>query len=166
MSKEEQSRSGWQNTVDSPLELLLEALAQSTLYAPLLASAVRKRQFERRELQRKEDIAQAEFERQLAEIRSGKKVAGSLSSPKFEKPLHKLTDLSRYFDLPELTELQRKCLSLRFEYGWTQSQIARYLDKDRKTVDEHIQAGAKKLNADRFNEIARKRKAKGQPNEF
>jgi DNA-binding CsgD family transcriptional regulator len=162
MCNEEQPQRDPQNAADSPFESLLEGLAQSPLYGPLLAPAIRKRQFERRELQRKEAIAQAEFERKSEELRAGKKMAGREGG----KPLHKRQDLSVYLDRAELTDKQRECLSLKLEYRWSTAGIARYLSIDRKTVDEHIEAGKKKLDVGRIREKIRKNRAKVQPDQF
>jgi len=153
-----------QNAVDSPFESLLEGLAQSLLFGPMLAPAIRKRQFERRELQRKEAIAQAEFERKLAEFRTGKKIAEPLSE--VEKLPRRRNDLSEWLDRAALTDRQRECLSLKFEYELSQTRIARYLGIDRKTVDEHIEAGKKKLDVGRIREKNRKNRAKVQPDQF
>jgi len=57
----------------------------------------------------------------------------------------KCTDLSNYFDQAPLTERQRECMSLRFEYELTLSDIAERLNLNRKTVDEHIAAAERKL---------------------
>jgi len=166
MSKEEQPRGDRQNAVDSPIELLFETLALSPLYGPLLAPAIRKRQFERSELQRREEIAQGEFERKVAEIRAGKEAAEPKLRQKYEKPLRKSVDLSTYLDAAGLTNRQRECLSLKYEYGCTEAGIARLLGKNRKTIDEHIVAGERKLNTDRIQGIARKKRSKVKPDEF
>jgi len=51
--------------------------------------------------------------------------------------------LSQYFD--GLTDKQRECVSLRFEYGLTVADIARRLNLHRKTVTEHLQAADSRM---------------------
>ncbi len=72
----------------SIFEALFEGLEHSPLYGPLVAPAIRKRQFERRDLQRKEEIVQAEHERKLAEIRAGTPTPEPQSCGESSRPLH------------------------------------------------------------------------------
>src|ERR1017187_10562322 len=61
-------------------------------------------------------------------------------------------DLSQYLDpVDALTDRQRECLSLRFEYGLRPAQIARRLGIHHTTVYEHIAAGKKILDNARSN---------------
>lgn len=56
-----------------------------------------------------------------------------------------------------MTERQRECMSLKFEYELTVSEIAERLDLNRTTVDEHIVAAERKLRMAKI-------KDKGQAN--
>jgi DNA-binding NarL/FixJ family response regulator/transcriptional regulator with XRE-family HTH domain len=58
----------------------------------------------------------------------------------------KQADLSHHLDAARLTDRQHICLSLKFEYGFTVSAIARRLGLHRRTVQEHLQAGQRALN--------------------
>src|SRR5581483_2256318 len=77
--------------------------------------------------------------------------SGGTGKPKdvIEKPRTKKTDLSAMFDAADLTERQRECLSLLFEYSMRKTDVARYLGLDRKTVDEHLAAGTRRMEASR-----------------
>jgi hypothetical protein len=55
----------------------------------------------------------------------------------------KKQDLSGYFI--NLTHRQKDCISLRFEYGLTESEVSRRLCITRATVQEHLRAGARKI---------------------
>jgi DNA-binding CsgD family transcriptional regulator len=74
--------------------------------------------------------------------------------------LTKKTDLSRVFDRVNLTDRQRECASLRFEFGLTVSAIATKFGLTRKTVDEHLQAAEVKLQLYRAKQIRDKNGAK------
>jgi DNA-directed RNA polymerase specialized sigma24 family protein len=72
----------------------------------------------------------------------------------------KQQDLSHYFNQAKLTELQRDVLSLKLEYGWSVTDIAKRLGLHRTTVDEHLKAGEKKINRARARERQQKNWAK------
>ncbi len=68
--------------------------------------------------------------------------------PKSNRPAKlppKKRDLSPYFDSANLTDRQRQVISLRLEHALPVAAIARHLDIDRKTVDEHLEAAKKRL---------------------
>jgi len=78
----------------------------------------------------------------------------------------KQQDLSKYLDGAQLTERQRECQSLRFEYGLSVADIAKRLGVNRTTVAEHLVAANRKLEkADARNRSAKNR-AKVNPNQF
>lgn len=64
------------------------------------------------------------------------------SSPEdqhIDRPLGKKSwDYTEYMAKGDLTERQRECYSLRFEYGLSESEIARRLKIHRSTVQQHI----------------------------
>jgi hypothetical protein len=68
-------------------------------------------------------------------------------------------DLSEYFDPAGLTERQRDCLSMKYEYELPITEIARRLNLDRKTVQEHIVAGGRRLARDSQWQKRAKRRA-------
>jgi len=72
----------------------------------------------------------------------------------------KQSDLSDYIDGARLTTRQRECISLRLEYAWSVSDIARHLGIARKTVDEHLATAVKKIDQRRANDKHAKNKAK------
>lgn len=69
-------------------------------------------------------------------------------------------DLSNYLDLATLSERQRECFSLRFEYGLATSEIARRLGISPKVVGKHIKAANRKLQSAQANERRAKHKFK------
>jgi len=77
----------------------------------------------------------------------------------------KQTDLSHFIDLTErargsgLTEAQRECFSLRFEYGLKVTEIAERLGKHYSTVQQHISAAEIKIEASGVKEKAQTRRA-------
>ena len=70
--------------------------------------------------------------------------AAAKSSPTDKLPAKK-TDMSRYFDVAKLTERQREVGSLHWEYALPVAEIARRLELDRKTVQEHLDAVERKV---------------------
>jgi DNA-binding NarL/FixJ family response regulator len=83
------------------------------------------------------------------------------STPKrFDGLGQKQTDLSQYFDLADLTDRQRECASLKWEFGLPDRQIAERLDIHHKTVQESLNASNKRLqrNNEKFR-LALKRRA-------
>jgi len=58
----------------------------------------------------------------------------------------KKTNMSEYFDSAALTDRQRDCLSMKWEYELSVTETARRLDITRKTVDEHIAAGKMRMD--------------------
>jgi DNA-binding CsgD family transcriptional regulator len=85
------------------------------------------------------------------------------SAPKTPKLGQKKQDLSRYLDSADMTERQYECLSLRLEYGMRKSHIARRLGIDRKTLDEHIAAGERKIAHAKNKLIVQRNSAKLDP---
>ena len=76
-------------------------------------------------------------------------------------PLHpKKRDLSKYLDSAKLTDRQRECISLHLEYGLKKSAIAQRLGINRKTLDEHLSAAAKKIEINSARVRAQKNAAK------
>ena len=72
--------------------------------------------------------------------------AAEESAPKgFEGLNQKPTDLSHYFDSADLTERQRDCSSLKWEYGLSDRVIARRLGISHTTVQEHLIAAESKM---------------------
>jgi hypothetical protein len=72
----------------------------------------------------------------------------------------KQTDLSQYFDAAELTERQRECASLKWEYGLGVTEIARRLGLGHhSTVQEVLKAVDTKLHRDENFKRALKRRA-------
>jgi DNA-binding NarL/FixJ family response regulator len=70
----------------------------------------------------------------------------------------KQQDVSQYFDQAKLTDKQREVMSLKLEYGLSEAEIARRLDKSRKTIYERRHAAQRKFDQLRSNEVrARKR---------
>jgi DNA-binding CsgD family transcriptional regulator len=83
------------------------------------------------------------------------------ATPKgFDGLCDKKMDLaSKYFDSAGLSQRQYDCLSMKFEYEVPVAEIARRLDLNRKTVQEHIDAGKKRLNHDEEWRLRAKRRA-------
>jgi hypothetical protein len=69
-------------------------------------------------------------------------------------------DYSGLMDSARLTELQRECYSLRHEYQLPVAEIARRLGRDRKTIQEHIDAADKKVTLAANKERSQKRRAR------
>jgi DNA-binding CsgD family transcriptional regulator len=86
--------------------------------------------------------------------------ASDISEKKSPVPAKKV-DLSEYLDQADLTDRQRECISLKFEYGLTVTEIAERLGLTRKTVDEHIEAANRKLRLTKIKD-----KVRGQKNRF
>lgn len=71
--------------------------------------------------------------------------AGASESPLLKLPPMK-QDLSKYLDNSGLTDRQRECLSLRYEYGLNKSKIAKRLGLHHETVREYLSRGEVKMN--------------------
>jgi hypothetical protein len=69
-------------------------------------------------------------------------------------------DYSSLLDSAGLTELQRECYSLRHEYQLPVAEIARRLQRDRKTIQEHIDAADNKVTLSANKERRQKRRAR------
>lgn len=112
-------------------------------------------------VRKRESVICDRLARQLSnECLDGTMMAGRIAGRKqpMEAPANpkklgpKKRDLSQYLDAASaLTERQRDCLSLRLEYGLGITEIARRLGIHHATVYEHIAAGKKVLDNDRFN---------------
>jgi len=100
---------------------------------------------------------------QASTLTEGRQGVAEKSAQRKSKLGSKKQDLSRYLDSPDLTERLHQCLSVRLEYGMRKSDIARQLGINRKTVDEHIVAGQKKIQQAEANRIAQKNRAKLDP---
>jgi predicted DNA-binding protein (UPF0251 family) len=74
----------------------------------------------------------------------------------------KQVDLSRYLDDSNLTEIQREVMSLIDEYKLSVSKVARRMDKNRKTIDEHYAAAKRKVEWALTNQRARNRASKSE----
>src|ERR1035438_9347393 len=72
----------------------------------------------------------------------------------------KSTDLSRYFDSAQLSDRQKECLSLKFEYGLSAYAIAKRLRLHTSTVDESLASGGKRLERTRDFRSEERRAAK------
>jgi DNA-binding CsgD family transcriptional regulator len=77
----------------------------------------------------------------------------------------KTTDLSKYLDGAELTDRQRECFSLKFEYGLRVSAIVNRLGLSRKTVDEHIAAAKRRIGWSQIREKQKANSARLNPGE-
>jgi DNA-binding CsgD family transcriptional regulator len=75
----------------------------------------------------------------------------------------KTTDLSKYLEGAELTERQRECFSLKFEYGLRVSEIVIRLGLSRKTVDEHIAAAKRRIEWSQLKERQKANSARINP---
>ena len=118
------------------------------------------------ELQRQKKEAEEQLAH-LMQLSNETGVAPDLSVPAtptadvpkaFEGLGQKKTDLARYFDDADLTERQRQCCSMKYEYELRASEIARRLDLNRKTVEEHLDAGHRRLARDAHFKRALKRR--------
>jgi hypothetical protein len=69
-------------------------------------------------------------------------------------------DYSSLMDSAGLTELQRECYSLKHEYQLPVAEIARRLERDRKTIQEHIDAADNKVTLAANKERSQKRRAR------
>jgi hypothetical protein len=69
-------------------------------------------------------------------------------------------EYSGLMDSARLTELQRECYSLKHEYQLPVVEIARRLGRDRKTIQEHIDAADKKVTLAASKERSQKRRAR------
>jgi hypothetical protein len=72
----------------------------------------------------------------------------------------KKCDYSGLMDSAGLTELQRECYSLKHEYQLSVAEIARRLGRDRKTIQEHIDAADNKVTLAASIERGQKRRAR------
>jgi predicted DNA-binding protein (UPF0251 family) len=84
---------------------------------------------------------------------------------KKEKLPAKTADLSQYLDEAQLTDRQRECFSLKFEYGLRFSAIANRLGISRKTVDEHIAAARRRMEWSKVKNKIQAKKARLNPEE-
>jgi DNA-binding CsgD family transcriptional regulator len=114
------------------------------------------------------DIQIGRLERQESQSRPAdgqaqtapKPAKATAEAPKgFDALGQKLTDLSRYFDDADLTERQRQCASMKYEYGLAVVEIARRQGIHRSTVQESLHAGNKRLKVDEKFKQALKRRA-------
>ena len=64
----------------------------------------------------------------------------------------KKCDLSSYFDGAKLTDKQRECASLAWEYGLSVSEIAQRLKRHRTTIDQNLALAKKKIDEAQANE--------------
>jgi len=105
---------------------------------------------------------QEQNQRQQVEIDQLKKgVRGPVkSAPDGLKGLGpKKNDLSRYLDSAKLTDIQRDCLSMKFEYDLSLAEIARRLHKHHSTVQYHITRATKKIEQACAHESRLKRRS-------
>jgi DNA-directed RNA polymerase specialized sigma24 family protein len=114
------------------------------------------------------ELEQSELERQELQSRRADGQAQTAPEPPeatadtpmgFDGLGQKWMDLSRYFDAADLTERQRECASMRYEYRLSVTQIARRQGLHRKTVQESLHAGNKRLERDEKFKQALKRRA-------
>lgn len=90
---------------------------------------------------------------------------GRPAQPNRTKLAAKTTDLSKYLEGAGLTDRQRECFSLKFEYELTVSEIASRLGISRKTVDEHIAAAQRRIGWSQINERKKASRARVNPAE-
>jgi hypothetical protein len=69
-------------------------------------------------------------------------------------------DYAYLMDAAHLTELQRRCYSLHHEYQLPVVEIAQRLDRDRKTVQEHIDSADRKITIAATKDHKLRRKAR------
>lgn len=97
----------------------------------------------------------------------GESKAGSQSDSNTNRETKKLVskkrDLSNYLEPANLTDRQHECISLFLEYGLRKSEIARRLDIDRKTLDEHLSAARKRIDMAGIKMRSDKKLAKNRP---
>jgi DNA-directed RNA polymerase specialized sigma24 family protein len=93
-----------------------------------------------------------------------KGLSGGRPSKKDKLPA-KTIDLSRYLDQAQLTDRQRECFSLRFEYEMKLSAIAKWLGLSRKTIDEHIAAARRRMDWSEIKEKMKTNKRRLNPGE-
>lgn len=140
--------SGVDDEVRKKLELSDEEDAQITQAAIARATAPRKI----KELQDQIKELQDHAREAPTSIRKG--------APKgFERLGRKKNDLSKYLDRTKLTNIQRDCFSLKFEYALPLAEIARRLDKHHSTVQYHIARVTKKIEHNRAYEGRAKKRA-------
>jgi RNA polymerase sigma factor (sigma-70 family) len=89
---------------------------------------------------------------------------GAVPRHPFEGLSAKKQDLGKYFG--GLTDRQHQCASLKFEYELSESEIARRLGIHRSTVQEHLEAARKRLDAAQNSERKQKTFAKFRPGRF
>ncbi len=89
--------------------------------------------------------------------------------PKGEQPERpqklpeKKQDLSNYFDGANLTDLQRKVISLKLEYELSVTEISTRLQRHRSTVQEILDAANRKIAASGAKEGRAKKRAERNP---
>ena len=87
-------------------------------------------------------------------------VGGKLPKEQHAPLPPRVSDYSNLLDPAGLTELQRECFSLRHEYQLAVAEIARRLGRDRKTIQEHLEAANNKIKLAGNKERAGKRLAR------
>jgi hypothetical protein len=90
-------------------------------------------------------------------------VGGKLPKEQYAPLPPRVSDYSNLLDPAGLTELQRECFSLRHEYQLAVAEIARRLGRDRKTIQEHLDAANNKIKLAGNKERAGKRLARFGP---
>ena len=122
---------------------------------------------EQERLEKDADIG-AQIERLREEIRPTGRERFAQRKPRkthsgFKNLPPQKADFSNYFDAARLTEKQRECASLRWEYALSVSEIARRLGKDRKTVQDLLAATKKKMSIAKNREAGRKKASITKP---
>jgi predicted DNA-binding protein YlxM (UPF0122 family) len=152
--------------LDAQIEVLTRWLDQAEVSnRPAYRKAVERKQLLERELR-------------LSRLREGLARAPSLQIPSklapepavqptptgdapkgFDRIGRKESDLSQYFDAADLTERQRECASMKYEYGLALAEIASRLNAHHSTIQEALKAVEKRLQRDEKFKQALKRRA-------
>jgi len=90
-----------------------------------------------------------ELVQHLATTKQGKRQScdkETTTRPKnFEGLPYKKNNLTQYLDAAKLTERQRDCFSLVFEYGVSKTETAQRLGLHHSTVQEHLNTAEQKI---------------------
>jgi len=78
----------------------------------------------------------------------------------FEGLGQKRTDFSMYIAGARLTDKQRDCFSMKYEYGLGVAEIARRLEKHHSSVQYHLEAAKRKMNHSQARERRARKRAR------
>jgi len=88
-----------------------------------------------------------------------------LWAEEMDSPRGRIYLVNQILDGAELTDRQRECFSLKFEYGLRVSAIVNRLGLSRKTVDEHIAAAKRRTGWSQIKEKQKANSARLNPGE-